>query len=81
MLTSDELRKPYLPNFFDLYTNDYDKEEACPHANRELARAYIPPQQIKKLFPLMTSLEKGTVFPELDRPYRGFCKGKEAENE
>ena len=72
--------QPYLPNYFNLYSNDYDVEETCPHANKELARAYIPSQQIKRLFPLMTSLEKGTVFPELSMPYDYHWK-KEAENE
>jgi hypothetical protein len=35
----------------------------------ELARAYVPFQQYTRLFEPLEGLEKGTIFPELFRPY------------
>jgi hypothetical protein len=37
----------------------------------ELAHAYVPFQYYTSLYPPMTGLERGTIFPGLDRPY-GF---------
>lgn len=34
-----------------------------------LARAYVPVQLYGKTYPLAEALEKGTLFPELYRPY------------
>lgn len=39
----------------------------------ELAQAYIPFQQFGNLYPPEESLKKGTLFPDLYRPYDG-CK-------
>lgn len=39
-------------------------------ANPQLAQAYVPyQQQPTKLFSLREALYKGTIFPELNRPY------------
>lgn len=35
----------------------------------ELARAYIPIQRLGQLYPPAVALEKGTLFPELYRPW------------
>ena len=35
----------------------------------ELARAYVPFQQAGQLYDMEQSLVRGTVFPELDKPY------------
>jgi hypothetical protein len=36
-----------------------------------LATAYVPPQMsARNMFPLSEALHKGTLFPELYRPYR-----------
>lgn len=37
--------------------------------NPKLAVAYVPFQYIASLYPPMEGLKKGTIFPELDRPY------------
>ncbi len=48
-----------------------DKAEMLKVFDRcfELARAYVPFQQVEALFPPETALLMGTVFPELSRPY------------
>jgi hypothetical protein len=38
----------------------------------ELARAYVPPQQYVDTFPLPEALAKGTLFPDLFKPYTPF---------
>jgi len=35
----------------------------------KLAHAYVPFQQLVCVYPPMKGLERGTIFPELDRPY------------
>ncbi len=44
----------------------------------KLARAYVPFQHASELYPPETSLIRGTVFPELDIPYKpkSHCKCK-----
>jgi len=37
--------------------------------NPQLAQAYVPYQVYMGIMPVMESLRKGTVFPELYRPY------------
>lgn len=41
-----------------------------PYRNKELARASVPYQYYTDSYPLMEALKKGTLFPELYRPYR-----------
>lgn len=36
----------------------------------QLAQAYIPYQVYKGILPAMEGLRKGTIFPELYRPYK-----------
>lgn len=38
-------------------------------ANPKLASAYVPFQYMNQLYPPMQGLHRGTIFPELDRPY------------
>ncbi|MCR1898738.1 spore coat associated protein CotJA [Irregularibacter muris] len=40
-----------------------------PYKKPELARAYVPYQCYTKAYPPMEALRKGTLFPELYRPY------------
>lgn len=40
-----------------------------PIFNTRLAHAYVPFQRLMCLYPPLLGLERGTVFPELDRPY------------
>ncbi|AFV12286.1 spore coat protein CotB [Thermacetogenium phaeum DSM 12270] len=35
----------------------------------QLATAYVPPQVLREMFTLPEALRKGTLFPELYRPY------------
>lgn len=37
--------------------------------NQMLAHAYVPFQNLKCIYPPMEGLIRGTIFPELDRPY------------
>ncbi|MDH7577288.1 MAG: spore coat associated protein CotJA [Bacillota bacterium] len=39
------------------------------HMHLRLATAYVPPQVLREMFPLPEALSKGTLFPELYRPY------------
>ena len=47
----------------------YSQNIHCICHEKELARAYIPFQQMGNIFPLKEGLIKGTIFPELYRPY------------
>ena len=40
-----------------------------------LAMCYVPMQEFGELYPENTALEKGTIFPDLEFPFRG--KGSE----
>lgn len=44
----------------------------CPQpiTGARLAHAYVPWQFLVCLYPPETGLKQGTIFPELDRPYR-----------
>jgi len=46
----------------------------CRCGNKELARAYIPMQGFGELFKPEVGLRKGTIFPELFKPYVP-CRG------
>lgn len=40
-----------------------------------LAMAYVPWQMWNEIYPLNTGLQRGTIFPELDKPFfRGRCR-------
>lgn len=39
--------------------------------NPVLAMAYIPWQKLEKVYAPEEALEKGTLFPELDKPFLG----------
>ena len=46
-----------------------------PDEHKELAQAYVPIQTMDRIFPPDKALTKGTVFPELYRPYHR-CSGR-----
>lgn len=48
---------------------DCDKDMTMEKECFQLATAYVPYQQLGKLYPLDEALMKGTLFPELYRPY------------
>ena len=52
---------------------NYDNERSC---NRELARCYVPIQVMSEVFSSREALRKGTLFPELYRPYFLSDKGE-----
>ncbi|MGQ9557853.1 MAG: spore coat associated protein CotJA [Desulfurispora sp.] len=41
----------------------------CSNNDRQLARAYVPVQSWSTLYPPQEALTRGTIFPELYRPY------------
>lgn len=45
--------------------------ENPPNMPLELARAYVPFQPYGKLYDAMNALERGTLFADLDKPYKG----------
>jgi len=42
--------------------------ELCP--NLPLANAYVPFQKYSKIYPMNEGLVRGTIFPDLDMPYK-----------
>ena len=36
-----------------------------------VAMAYVPWQRLEKMYPPETALHRGTLFPELDKPFMG----------
>ena len=39
--------------------------------NPQVAMAYVPFQQLGSVYPAEKSLDAGTLFPELDKPFYG----------
>lgn len=56
---------------FDGKCDNMMPAQHCPGfiPNMMLAKAYVPFQQMMCIYPPMKGLERGTIFPELDRPY------------
>lgn len=57
---------------------DEDMSNRCGNMNDmegfALAMAYVPWQQWGEVYPLNTGLSRGTIFPELDKPFfKGRC--------
>jgi hypothetical protein len=48
---------------------DIEHEYPGPTQTEKLAHAYVPFQYLKCIYPPMEGLKRGTIFPELDRPY------------
>ena len=40
-----------------------------PYTEKEMARAYVPVQVYTTRYDLMEGFKRGTIFPELDKPY------------
>lgn len=52
-------------NYLNFYMQTYDINQP------KLAEAYIPFQKYVSAYPPEEGLKKGTIFPELDKPYLG----------
>jgi len=50
-------------DYNDLYIQTYDMSQ------KGLAEAYIPMQKYVSSYPPEQGLRRGTIFPELDKPY------------
>lgn len=46
-----------------------DNYEVTRNCNKELARCYVPIQEMNMVYNRREALKKGTLFPELYRPY------------
>ena len=46
-----------------------ENNEVTMNCNKELARCYVPIQVMNMVFDSKEALKKGTLFPELYRPY------------
>lgn len=48
-------------------------EKSCPNSldDLPLAMSYVPFQRWGKTYPLGEALNRGTIFPELDLPFKG----------
>lgn len=44
-------------------------------SNVELAMAYVPIQKFENTYEPQIALKKGTIFPELDKPFQVKIKG------
>ena len=53
----------------DFYNNVHCYNQYNDNYPVKLAQAYVPFQYLGRMYPPMTGLKKGTVFPELDKPY------------
>ncbi len=49
----------------------YNYQKRC---NEELARAYVPFQRMNQIYSPAEALKKGTLFPELYKPYKSMGK-------
>lgn len=63
--------------YYQAMETPYKRPAAAPTTNNEslanlpIAMAYVPFQQWKETFPLDGALAKGTIFPELYKPFLG----------
>lgn len=63
--------------YYETMETPYRRPAAAPTTNNEslanlpLAMAYVPFQQWSKTFELEQGLSKGTIFPELYKPFLG----------
>ena len=57
----------------DFYSEDYAATQPLPPLplNPALAMAYVPFQQANELYEPEKGLSRGTLFPELDKPFAG----------
>lgn len=53
------------------FGRDFDK---VPLGKLPLAMSYVPFQKWNESYPLAKALERGTIFPELDLPFKGGMK-------
>ncbi len=53
------------------HTHDY--HDSCP--GQVLAMAYVPWQHFDQVYDLPMALQTGTIFPELNKPFRGSRGG------
>lgn len=59
-----------MPEEFKKLAENPETEVSAGLPMGELARAYVIPQCYSKVFSPAEGLRKGTIFPELMRPYR-----------
>lgn len=61
------------------YTYDHVNKPEIPAMGPEfkLAEAYVPYQVFQKVYEPIKGLMKGTIFPELYRPYVRMKRGRE----
>ena len=50
-------------------------ENECPCSDKSLAMAYVPWQHFDQVYELPMALSIGTIFPELNKPFRGSKGG------
>ncbi len=64
----------------DRLYRDHDDDESKLKQNKneiknvELAQAYVPFQKITRMYGPEESLYKGTIFPDLYKPYKPYMK-------
>lgn len=57
-------------NFRELIILKYGKDFLANMEDCELARAFICPQKFKRVYKVDKALDRGTLFPDLYRPYK-----------
>lgn len=63
-----------MSDMIDLYENPYqdiDERNNKPGTKRALAMAYVPEQEWETPYDVMDGLNRGTLFPGLDKPFLG----------
>jgi hypothetical protein len=70
MLTNEVYGGSYMNNMYPVNTMPMAQQNNIPCMPMpRLATAYVPFQYLNSVYPPMQGLERGTIFPELDRPY------------
>ncbi len=57
-------------NFSNLNTCDNSCDNGRFPDETPLAMCYVPMQKLNELYPENTAFEKGTIFPDLDFPFK-----------
>jgi len=70
------MHEPYVGMKISLENiSDYNKDSAsCSLCDMPIAMAYVPMQQWKDTYSPAEALCVGTVFPEVNLPFKGGCR-------
>ncbi len=61
-----------IDNLSSEYSDSYDRKSKC--SNMVVAMAYVPEQEWETPYEVLGGLDRGTLFPSLDKPFIGGGK-------